>query len=120
MRPNSSIDGSPGLHLNICRATECQFFRRINAQYQFWPQCPASLGVAAMAKHSLFMLLPIRLRSFTGTDANAAAFYTLPIPGWYDKSAETEDLDPRFYAPDGELIALPVLGGIQHDYRLVA
>jgi alkanesulfonate monooxygenase SsuD/methylene tetrahydromethanopterin reductase-like flavin-dependent oxidoreductase (luciferase family) len=36
-------------------------------------------------------------------------FYTLPYAGWKDESMLAEELDPRFYAADGELKALQVV-----------
>jgi alkanesulfonate monooxygenase SsuD/methylene tetrahydromethanopterin reductase-like flavin-dependent oxidoreductase (luciferase family) len=39
----------------------------------------------------------------------AGEFYTFPFPGWKDESAPPEELDRRFYSPDGELIALEVV-----------
>jgi alkanesulfonate monooxygenase SsuD/methylene tetrahydromethanopterin reductase-like flavin-dependent oxidoreductase (luciferase family) len=36
-------------------------------------------------------------------------FYTFPFPGWKDESAPPEELDPRFYSPEGELTALDVV-----------
>jgi alkanesulfonate monooxygenase SsuD/methylene tetrahydromethanopterin reductase-like flavin-dependent oxidoreductase (luciferase family) len=36
-------------------------------------------------------------------------FYKLPFAGWKDESAPPDQLDPRFYAPDGELTALQVI-----------
>ena len=36
-------------------------------------------------------------------------FYTFPVPGWTDESAPPEELDPRFYSPAGELVALEVV-----------
>ena len=47
-------------------------------------------------------------KAWAGPFRHQGEFYTLPVPGWYDKSAATEDLDPRFYAPDGELVALEI------------
>jgi alkanesulfonate monooxygenase SsuD/methylene tetrahydromethanopterin reductase-like flavin-dependent oxidoreductase (luciferase family) len=36
-------------------------------------------------------------------------FYTFPFPGWTDESAPPQELDPRFFSPDGELMALEVV-----------
>jgi alkanesulfonate monooxygenase SsuD/methylene tetrahydromethanopterin reductase-like flavin-dependent oxidoreductase (luciferase family) len=36
-------------------------------------------------------------------------YYTVPYPGWKDESSPPEELDPRFYASDGELTALQVM-----------
>lgn len=36
-------------------------------------------------------------------------FYRLPRPGWHDKLTPSDQLDPRYFAPDGELIAMSVL-----------
>jgi alkanesulfonate monooxygenase SsuD/methylene tetrahydromethanopterin reductase-like flavin-dependent oxidoreductase (luciferase family) len=35
-------------------------------------------------------------------------FYQIPMPGWKDESEPADQLDPAFYGPDGELIALAV------------
>jgi alkanesulfonate monooxygenase SsuD/methylene tetrahydromethanopterin reductase-like flavin-dependent oxidoreductase (luciferase family) len=35
--------------------------------------------------------------------------YTFPFPGWRDEATPPEELDPNYYAPDGELIALEVV-----------
>jgi alkanesulfonate monooxygenase SsuD/methylene tetrahydromethanopterin reductase-like flavin-dependent oxidoreductase (luciferase family) len=36
-------------------------------------------------------------------------FYTLPMPGWRDDKTPLNELDPRYYAPDGELTHLKVM-----------
>lgn len=36
-------------------------------------------------------------------------FYTFPYPGWIDQSMPPENLDSRYYGPDGELKRLSVL-----------
>jgi alkanesulfonate monooxygenase SsuD/methylene tetrahydromethanopterin reductase-like flavin-dependent oxidoreductase (luciferase family) len=35
-------------------------------------------------------------------------FYTLPVPGWTEPATEDQPLDPRYYSPEGELIALEI------------
>lgn len=40
---------------------------------------------------------------------HAGQFYRFPCPGWRDETANPKDVDPRYYAADGELIALSVL-----------
>jgi len=36
-------------------------------------------------------------------------FYRFPMPGWRDEKTPRNELDPRFYAPDGELTHLKVM-----------
>lgn len=47
-------------------------------------------------------------QAFAGRFRHEGDFYTFPEPGWQDKSAKPEDLDPDFYDSEGELIALEV------------
>jgi alkanesulfonate monooxygenase SsuD/methylene tetrahydromethanopterin reductase-like flavin-dependent oxidoreductase (luciferase family) len=41
----------------------------------------------------------------------AGEFYRFPLPGWRDDKTPKNELDPRFYAPDGELTHLQVMPG---------
>jgi alkanesulfonate monooxygenase SsuD/methylene tetrahydromethanopterin reductase-like flavin-dependent oxidoreductase (luciferase family) len=53
--------------------------------------------------------LEIVLKAWSGKPlSHHGREYTLPVPGWYDKDTPLEELDPDYFAPDGELIALGV------------
>lgn len=42
-----------------------------------------------------------------GPFSHRGEFYTLPVPGWFEANGDGR-LDPRYYSPEGELIALEV------------
>jgi alkanesulfonate monooxygenase SsuD/methylene tetrahydromethanopterin reductase-like flavin-dependent oxidoreductase (luciferase family) len=47
-------------------------------------------------------------KALTGPFRHDGEFYTLPVPGWKEEGKPADELDPRYYAPDGELIALDI------------
>jgi alkanesulfonate monooxygenase SsuD/methylene tetrahydromethanopterin reductase-like flavin-dependent oxidoreductase (luciferase family) len=47
-------------------------------------------------------------KAWAGPFRHVGRFYTFPRPGWQDRTTPPDELDPTFFAPDGELTALSV------------
>jgi alkanesulfonate monooxygenase SsuD/methylene tetrahydromethanopterin reductase-like flavin-dependent oxidoreductase (luciferase family) len=47
-------------------------------------------------------------KALAGPFRHEGEFYTLPIPGWKEESIPPEERDARYYAPDGEVVALEI------------